>query len=87
MSGANQQLVDEANLVSREMMDVAITWHEYWFQGLEDAANMYFTDKVRTKRTADDNNSDRRHFFLTSDITTRITTHLLLNGLRTRRGC
>jgi hypothetical protein len=25
--------------------DVAITWHEYWFQGLEDAANVYFTDK------------------------------------------
>lgn len=45
MSGVNQRLVDEANLVSREMMDVAITWHEYWYQGLEDAANFYFTDK------------------------------------------
>jgi hypothetical protein len=27
------------------MMDVAITWHEFWYQGLEDAANSYFTDK------------------------------------------
>jgi len=45
MSGVNRQLVDEANLVSREMMDVAITWHEFWYQGLEDAANLYFTDK------------------------------------------
>jgi len=26
-------------------MDVAITWHEFWYQGLEDAANAYFTDK------------------------------------------
>ena len=45
MCGRHQQLVDEATLVSREMMDVAITWHEHWYQGLEDAANLYFTDK------------------------------------------
>ena len=30
MGALNQRLFDEANLVSREMMDVAITWHEYW---------------------------------------------------------
>lgn len=30
MAASNRRLVDEANLVSREMMDVAITWHEFW---------------------------------------------------------
>lgn len=45
MRATNERLVEEANLVSREMMDVAITWHELWYQGLEDAANLYFTDK------------------------------------------
>eukprot|EP00616_Rhizochromulina_sp_CCMP1243_P002402 CAMPEP_0118988970 /NCGR_PEP_ID=MMETSP1173-20130426/47142_1 /TAXON_ID=1034831 /ORGANISM="Rhizochromulina marina cf, Strain CCMP1243" /LENGTH=102 /DNA_ID=CAMNT_0006939929 /DNA_START=39 /DNA_END=343 /DNA_ORIENTATION=- len=45
MRDMNERLVEEANLVSREMMDVAITWHELWYQGLEDAANLYFTDK------------------------------------------
>lgn len=45
MRKISEQLVDEANLVSREMMQVAITWHEMWYQGLEDAANLYFTDK------------------------------------------
>ena len=24
---------------------MAITWHEMWYQGLEEAANRYFTEK------------------------------------------
>ena len=39
---------DEFRDLTREYsspLKVAITWHEMWYQGLEDAANLYFTDK------------------------------------------
>lgn len=39
------QLVDDATMVSKELMRVAITPHELWNDGLEKAAKYYVTDK------------------------------------------
>lgn len=38
-------LVDQAVLVSRELIRVAILWHEQWNEGLEDASKLFFGDK------------------------------------------
>ncbi|XP_042061524.1 serine/threonine-protein kinase TOR-like [Salvia splendens] len=35
-------LVDEAQLVSTELIRVAILWHEMWHEGLEEASRLYF---------------------------------------------
>jgi len=35
-------LVDEANLVSQEIIRLAITWHEAWHEGLEEASRLFF---------------------------------------------
>ncbi|CAM9334078.1 unnamed protein product [Discosporangium mesarthrocarpum] len=40
----NPVLVDEASLVSREMIKVAMTWAEVWHEGLEEASRLYFGD-------------------------------------------
>ncbi|OLL26279.1 Phosphatidylinositol 3-kinase tor2 [Neolecta irregularis DAH-3] len=37
-------LVDQALLVSHELIRVAILWHEQWHEGLEEASRLYFTD-------------------------------------------
>lgn len=37
-----EELVDEALLVSRELIRVAILWHEMWHEGLEEASRLYF---------------------------------------------
>ena len=39
------QLVQEATMVSRELMRVAITPHELWYDGLENAAQLYLENK------------------------------------------
>ena len=39
------QLVEEADMVSRELMRVAISPHEFWHEGLERAAQLYIGDK------------------------------------------
>jgi len=39
------QLVEEAEMVSRELMRVAISPHEFWHEGLERAAQLYIGDK------------------------------------------
>ena len=36
------KLVDAANLVSNELIRVAILWHEMWHEGLEEASRLYF---------------------------------------------
>lgn len=41
-SQANKTLVAEAGLVACELHRAAITWHEAWFQGIENAANLQF---------------------------------------------
>ncbi|OSX64010.1 hypothetical protein POSPLADRAFT_1065405 [Postia placenta MAD-698-R-SB12] len=37
-------IVDQALLVSHELIRVAILWHEMWHEGLEEASRLYFTD-------------------------------------------
>ena len=32
-------------MVSRELIRVAILWHEMWHDGLEEASRLYFTDR------------------------------------------
>eukprot|EP01122_Echinamoeba_exundans_P010671 TRINITY_DN4046_c0_g1_i4.p1 TRINITY_DN4046_c0_g1~~TRINITY_DN4046_c0_g1_i4.p1 ORF type:complete len:2948 (+),score=528.09 TRINITY_DN4046_c0_g1_i4:172-9015(+) len=38
-------LVDQALLVSRELIRVAILWPEMWYEGLEDASRLYFGER------------------------------------------
>ncbi|KAJ8613415.1 hypothetical protein CTAYLR_002279 [Chrysophaeum taylorii] len=38
------QLVEQALLVSEELIRVAILWHEKWHEGLEEASRLYFGD-------------------------------------------
>jgi len=38
-------LVEQALLVSEELIRVAILWHEMWHEGLEEASRLYFGDK------------------------------------------
>jgi FKBP12-rapamycin complex-associated protein len=35
----------KALVVSRELIRVAILWHELWHEGLEEASRLYFTEK------------------------------------------
>ncbi|PQE20970.1 hypothetical protein CJF30_00002302 [Rutstroemia sp. NJR-2017a BBW] len=38
------KLVDQADLVSKELIRVAVLWHEQWHEGLEEASRLYFGD-------------------------------------------
>ena len=38
----NNTLVDQAKLVSEELIRVAILWHEMWHESLEEASKLYF---------------------------------------------
>lgn len=44
------KLVEQAELVSNELIRVAVLWHELWYEGLEDASRQFFgehnTDKM-----------------------------------------
>lgn len=44
-SPKHASLVDQAALVSTELIRVAILWHEMWFDGLEEASRQYFGEK------------------------------------------
>lgn len=35
----------QAEVVSQELIRVAILWHELWHEGLEEASRLYFTEK------------------------------------------
>ncbi|KAK3724196.1 phosphatidylinositol kinase-related protein kinase tor1 [Vermiconidia calcicola] len=37
-------LVDQAALVSHELIRIAVLWHEQWHEGLEEASRLYFGD-------------------------------------------
>ncbi|KAH7327672.1 atypical/PIKK/FRAP protein kinase [Rhizoctonia solani] len=39
------KVVDQALVVSAELIRVAILWHELWHEGLEEASRLYFTEK------------------------------------------
>ena len=38
-------ILRKANIVSHELVRVAILWHEMWHEGLEEASRLYFTNK------------------------------------------
>ena len=38
------KLVEQAGLVSHELIRVAVLWHELWHEGLEEASRLYFGD-------------------------------------------
>lgn len=38
------KLVEQADLVSHELIRVAVLWHELWHEGLEEASRLYFGD-------------------------------------------
>jgi FKBP12-rapamycin complex-associated protein len=39
------RLVEQANIISHELIRVAVLWHEQWNEGLEEASRMYFGDR------------------------------------------
>ncbi|CAK9293619.1 unnamed protein product [Gordionus sp. m RMFG-2023] len=41
----NNTLVQQALMVSEELIRVSILWHELWYEGLEDASRLYFGEK------------------------------------------
>ncbi|KZT51925.1 phosphatidylinositol 3-kinase [Calocera cornea HHB12733] len=41
----SKEVVDQALMVSKELVRVAILWHEQWFEALEEASKIYFGDK------------------------------------------
>lgn len=38
------KLIEQADLVSHELIRVAVLWHELWHEGLEEASRLYFGD-------------------------------------------
>ncbi|MCJ1320534.1 phosphatidylinositol kinase- protein kinase tor1 [Xylographa vitiligo] len=44
LSKHSPKLVEQAELVSRELIRVAVLWHELWYEGLEEASRLYFGD-------------------------------------------
>jgi FKBP12-rapamycin complex-associated protein len=38
------RLVEQADLISHELIRVAVLWHELWHEGLEEASRLYFGD-------------------------------------------
>lgn len=40
----SNQLIDQALLVSQELIRVAILWYEQWHEGLEEASRLYFAE-------------------------------------------
>jgi FKBP12-rapamycin complex-associated protein len=38
------RLVEQADIVSHELIRVAVLWHEQWHEGLEEASRLYFGD-------------------------------------------
>jgi phosphatidylinositol kinase/protein kinase (PI-3 family) len=44
-STKSASLVDQAAVVSTELIRVAILWHEMWYDGLEEASRQYFGEK------------------------------------------
>lgn len=44
MHGHSPTIVEQAELVSTELIRAAILWHEIWYDGLEEASKHYFGD-------------------------------------------
>ncbi|KAH8586165.1 phosphatidylinositol 3-kinase-like protein tor2 [Bisporella sp. PMI_857] len=41
----SSRLVEQADVVSQELIRVAVLWHEQWHEGLEEASRLYFGDR------------------------------------------
>lgn len=44
MAEHSANLVEQAKLVSQELIRVAILWNEMWHEGLEEASRLYYGD-------------------------------------------
>ena len=44
MRAHSEVLVDQADMVSNELIRVSVLWHEMWYEALEDASRAYFND-------------------------------------------
>ncbi|KAG0688350.1 phosphatidylinositol kinase- protein kinase tor1 [Pichia californica] len=44
MRAHSSTLVDQADMVSNELIRVSVLWHEMWYEALEDASRAYFND-------------------------------------------
>jgi FKBP12-rapamycin complex-associated protein len=44
MRDHSASLVEQALLVSQELIRVAILWHELWHEGLEEASRLFYGD-------------------------------------------
>ncbi|KAI1406854.1 FAT-domain-containing protein [Hypoxylon sp. FL1857] len=44
MRAHSAKLVEQADIVSHELIRVAVLWHELWHEGLEEASRLYFGD-------------------------------------------
>ncbi|KAF2210767.1 hypothetical protein CERZMDRAFT_99368 [Cercospora zeae-maydis SCOH1-5] len=44
MQQHSPKLVEQAGLVSHELIRIAVLWHEQWHEGLEEASRLYFGD-------------------------------------------
>ncbi|ORY61495.1 phosphatidylinositol 3-kinase-like protein [Pseudomassariella vexata] len=44
MRAHSPKLVEQADIVSHELIRVAVLWHEQWHEGLEEASRLYFGD-------------------------------------------
>ena len=47
MKKHDRKMVADGELVSDELIRVAVLWHEQWHEGLEEASRYYFGEKVR----------------------------------------
>ena len=79
MRQTRSQLVEEATMVSRELMRVAITPHELWYDGLEQAAQLYMDNKdihgmLAVLNNLHDAMSDTTNNINTTNNTTNSTT-------------
>ncbi|KAE9399554.1 phosphatidylinositol 3-kinase [Gymnopus androsaceus JB14] len=45
MRDHSMEIVQQALVVSHEIIRIAILWHEQWHEGLEEASRLYFTEK------------------------------------------
>lgn len=44
MRSHSPELVEQADMVSHELIRIAVLWHELWHEGLEEASRLYFGD-------------------------------------------
>ena len=88
MSKHSPQLVEQAELVSQELIRVAVLWHELWHEGLEEASRLYET--FRTYCSIPRLNLDSRYFGdhnIDGMFATLAPLHDLLDKVRIQQRC